>query len=486
MTVIYQRNNILISIMWLFLVLDILFNLVMRNELSGLWFSLTIATILLTIFTYLNRQKKALVFNMYAMNIASIILIGLVNILLPVPEFALLNYMLLAVPLYVSIIYSNWLFGLVMLFATLLAQGTVMFVQRDLLFPFESQLILGAFTLIPNLLFGVIVFFSSRYTESLRMQAEKRANDVGKDKERLEFIVERNQEGAAQISAFSEKLEQNVKQVENHALTVTASATQMNQAFQEQSMSTFEITKQVESAQNEIEEIDHYAFDMKNASDTSKALMEQSYVFFEELGETIFKLNTAFHTSMETSNELTHKSTEISQIIQTIQAIADQTHLLSLNARIEAARAGEHGEGFVVVAQEIKKLSENSIISSKKIGLLLHDIKQKALNNKENMKRSQEAVEQNEQNGKEVKEVFQTIAEINEEMSERIDQIGDKINKLKRSLRDITHGMNDISATSEENTASLAELTTSFENINQKIESISTDFNLLKAFTKGL
>ena len=60
-------------------------------------------------------------------------------------------------------------------------------------------------------------------------------------------------------------------------------------------------------------------------------------------------------------NSLHKSSEEITQIIEVITSIANQTHLLSLNAEIEAARAGEHGKGFAVVAGEVPKLVNHSI-----------------------------------------------------------------------------------------------------------------------------
>lgn len=65
---------------------------------------------------------------------------------------------------------------------------------------------------------------------------------------------------------------------------------------------------------------------------------------------------------------------ETDKILRFIRMVAEQTKLLGLNAAIEAARAGEHGRGFSVVAQEVRKLAENSSLSADQIGEILHNI----------------------------------------------------------------------------------------------------------------
>ena len=147
------------------------------------------------------------------------------------------------------------------------------------------------------------------------------------------------------------------------------------------------------------------------ASNVAKAMVEANAGIqaVEESVNQIISVEKIVNDSALTVDKLGKRSQEIGQIVESISGIADQTNLLALNAAIEAARAGEHGRGFAVVSEEVRKLAEESQISSQKIATLIGEIQAETTSAVESMQKGNAAVRRGTQSVEKLRDTFDSI-----------------------------------------------------------------------------
>ncbi|WP_198160177.1 methyl-accepting chemotaxis protein [Photobacterium sp. J15] len=149
-------------------------------------------------------------------------------------------------------------------------------------------------------------------------------------------------------------------------------------------------TAMTEMAQTS-EQVAGITTDAQQGTDSVKANAEECHKHSEQSYASTTGLLESVNQTYSCVETLEQQMGNVSEILDTINAISEQTNLLALNAAIEAARAGEQGRGFAVVADEVRTLAQRSKQSTEDIRQLLDGIGQNAKESFNNMQQSREA-----------------------------------------------------------------------------------------------
>ncbi|WP_291564303.1 MULTISPECIES: methyl-accepting chemotaxis protein [unclassified Clostridium] len=269
--------------------------------------------------------------------------------------------------------------------------------------------------------------------------------------------------------------------------TISISMQNVSSGSVEQSNMIQHIISQTEDVNLEItdvmEKIDILLVQLENSKNSS---IEGKKILNKEIEELKgLVLNTKELSN--TVNELEKDSQDIQGILNIINQVSSQTNLLALNASIEASRAGEHGRGFSVIAEEIRKLSDESRESTEKIENIVKYILEKIFNIGEymNIILNQIIIYQQDMSNVEMKfdEVtkqaneeyleMKNIREINHNVKEEFKKINSSINKVAYIAEENSVNSQEIAASIEEQAASFEQVNNNMDSINQ----LSIDLN---------
>lgn len=280
------------------------------------------------------------------------------------------------------------------------------------------------------------------------------------------------QTSADEAQVISEQMAQTVSQ-----LAIGAS---------EQAKSSHESNDKIQSLQDEIGKINETTKSVMDETSGAVSIVDTSIQVVENQKKMALEALESTDQTAQNIQLLSHKSTEIGEIVGLISTIADQTNLLALNAAIEAARAGEQGLGFAVVAEEVRKLAEQSAQATSQIRLLVDEIQTSVDDAVVNMEDTKVQVKEQEEATVEVSNGFTKILEIVESIHESITSIGSATDHLHDNSTEVLDMIQNIAGIIEENAAGTEEAAASAEEQTANMEVLSNATKKLAEVAEAL
>ena len=245
-------------------------------------------------------------------------------------------------------------------------------------------------------------------------------------------------------------------EIRDAASQVAGGSEQVSQTAQSLSEGAIYQASAVEELKISLEKINkNVKNNLNNAKETDNIV--------KNLGDSIIESGSEMDKMVLAMNDIEKSSKGIKEIIVTIENIAEQTNLLSLNAAIEAARSGHTGNGFAVVAEEVKKLAEESSKAVKETVDLIENSIQSAEKGKEVADVMSAHLNSIVKNTKEATELVSSIAVASEDQSLSIEDI-------KSGVEQISDVVQSNSAVAQESAAASEELTAQTETLNSMVE----------------
>lgn len=252
----------------------------------------------------------------------------------------------------------------------------------------------------------------SRFSEALRQ--------IDKASVQLATATEETSSTAGQNSSQVKKQQQQIEQVAAATEEMSATSEEISQN-----------TQQVADASSRAME----------KSQTGEKVLHSSVAQIRSLAESVQEVNTVIE-------ELENRSSTISDVVDVIRKVADQTNLLALNAAIEAARAGEHGRGFAVVADEVRTLARQTHESTTQIEEIINGFKDITDSASRSITESHRLADQTSSQASEMERTFADILMDINSISDMATQIATASEQQVAVTRELAGNMESVSEVS--------------------------------------
>ncbi|MFW5799413.1 MAG: methyl-accepting chemotaxis protein [Spirochaetota bacterium] len=392
--------------------------------------------------------------------------------------------------MYVTIIFSSVFFGRI---GTIIAASLNLTAMIIILLLYGDPLMIQRFPIIilTMMIIGSMLLYFSKTQRDLLDRVLKESKNNESILEELKSVINKVQETKRETNETQDIIYNNLTDIETIMNTYSTKINELASSSQESKTDLDNSYTDLQSLTNSIEVITDKIESQSSFINQNASSQEEIYSSIKSIRDNIKiadKINHSLSSKAEKGrdsidsikeniNKLSQFQSQMVEIIKTISNISEQTNMLSMNASIEAAHAGESGKGFGVVAEEIRKLADDSSNNTKKISGII-----KNMNNY--ITTSVNATQQVSDNLlniiDDIKQVYPIINEISSAMDQQM-----KTNKeVIEGIRELINITDTIKAQSTEEKKIANNYSNTFSHLSQYIEELNNTISELNNYNE--
>ena len=302
----------------------------------------------------------------------------------------------------------------------------------------------------------------------------------------LRLLVRHTSQSAEQLAASAEQLTASAGQSAEASNNVAQSIVAVAAGSEKQTRTVEETATAIHTIAQSIHRLSEKSHNVSGLAGQAASAGKHGQQAIDRVGSQMDQIDHSAQAVQKAVDELSTSSMKIQEIVALITGIAGQTNLLALNAAIEAARAGEQGRGFAVVADEVRKLAEQSGAAARQIAAMI----QGNVASIDGAVSAMQATGQNVQTGMQVMQEagqsFAKIAELIENVNSEVEAMSSAIVEVTAASQSVEKAVQEIEQISKDTTGQIQSVSAATEEQSASAQEIASTSHTLAALAQEL
>ena len=333
---------------------------------------------------------------------------------------------------------------------------------------------------------SVLMMIATGLGERLMNEVKQRSQEIEEHARILSEHAELFKATSNQLFDAVLKGQNEIDNLQTSSSSIADASSQMEDAVEQTSNSVISVSERVAASRKNIQQNYEMSQQLTEQFDEVACSVETGNDQGSQVQEAVTHISGVMGEARTEIEQLMEETTQINTILDKINAISDQTNLLSLNASIEAARAGEAGKGFAVVAQEIRSLSEESHKAAMNIASILELFHSRISQVSEKVLLSADELQDG--NSK-MGVLLEQLSAIDERVTGAKGVLSEEyslIQEIEQDFNTISIEMENVVSVSEENTAMIVNINEILGNQTNAIGAMANEFENISSLSEQL